>query len=150
VIIQVGNNTLDCDVEATIAAFSSYAKKICDCCGCRNFRVARVHVFTEPVLRFFAQFGIDTTKPHECYDIGLGPDMICEYGGWFHFIGNAISDEDVVDISETLKIYFVKGGARRPEPFQGRPSVQMDFELKMPWLVPDPWGSDRRPAKRVP
>jgi hypothetical protein len=147
VIIQVGRNTLDCDVGATIAAFNAYIPSVCDCCGCRNFRAARDHVFTEPVLGFFAQFGIDTTKPHECYDIGLGPDMIGGYGGWFHFIGEAIRDDDIVDISESLKVYFVKDGARRPEPFQGQPSVQMEFELKMPWLVPDPWGSDRRLAK---
>jgi hypothetical protein len=148
-IIQVGGNALDCDVEATIAAYSAYSPELCDCCACRNFRMARNRVFTDPVLKFFAQFGIDTTKPHESYDIGINAEMLCDYRGWFHFIGTAISDEDVVDLAENIRVYFITGGARRPKSFLGQPSVQMEFELKMPWLVPDPWGSDRRPAIKI-
>jgi hypothetical protein len=148
VIIRAGGNTLDCDVEATIAAYSAYTPGLwkCDCCGCRNFRLAHDRVFTGPVLAFFKQFGINTAKPHECYDLGISTDMICDYGGWFHFIGKPISDDDIVDVSESLRIYFLKGGTRPPAPFFGQPWVQMEFELKIPWLVAEPWGSDRRPA----
>jgi len=112
VIIQVGGNTLDCDVEATVAAFSAYTPHFCDCNGYRNFRAAQATIFTVPVRDFFGQFGIDVTKPSEIYDLGPPEDSLLAYGGWFHFVGVAINDDDVIDVSEHLTIYFLQRPAR--------------------------------------
>jgi hypothetical protein len=55
VIIQVGSNKLDCNVEATIAAFQGYTPQPCECNGCCNFRAGQEAVFTEPILKFFSR-----------------------------------------------------------------------------------------------
>jgi hypothetical protein len=145
VIIQVGSNTLDCDVAATFAAFQGYTPHWCDCNGCRNFRVAQDAIFTEPVLEFFSQFGIDPAKPAEIYALGPPPDedSLLTYGGWFHFVGEAISVDDVIDCSNSLEVYFSRRPALVPQSFSGQPLVQLEFEWKVPWLLPEPWPSDK-------
>jgi hypothetical protein len=138
VIIQVGGNTVDCDVEATIGAFRGYTPPPCDCTGCRNFRAAQGTVFTQPILTFFSQFGIDSTKPAEIYSVGApAKDSLLNYGGWFHFVGEAISDDDVIDLSKDLKIYFLRRPALVPGSFKGLPLVQLEFEWRIPWLLPE-------------
>jgi hypothetical protein len=140
VIIQVGGNTLDCDVEATIAAFQAHTPRLCDCNGCRNFRAAREVIFTGPVVSLFSQFGIDTAKPAEIYTLGPpGQDSRIMYGGWFHFVGQAISYDDVVDIGEELKVYFLTRPALLPKSFKNQPTVQLEFEWQIPWMLPEPW-----------
>lgn len=152
-IIQVGANRLDCDVEATRAAFSDYIPNLpwtCDCAGCRNYRVARELIYTEPVLNFFSQFGIDTTKPSEIYEGGLVGETF-ECGGWFHFVGTIVqSGHDgidtrivitpgAVDISDIVKVDFrdtMLGLV--PVSFRGKPLVQLECWFKIPWLLPVP------------
>lgn len=141
-IIKVGGNTLDCDVEATIAAFAAYVPRVCDCLGCRNFRAAREAIFAGPILELFSEFGIDPTKPAEIYDLGPpGEDKLLRYGGWFHLIGNAISIDDVVQISEHLEVYFLTRPALLPASFKGAPVVQLEFERRIPFLLPEAWAS---------
>jgi hypothetical protein len=140
VIIQFGGNTLDCDVETTIAAFKAYTPHLCDCNGCRNFRTAHKLIFDQATSKIFEQFGIDTAKPAEIFTLG-SPDesSLLRYGGWFHFIGEAISYDDVIDVSEHLEVYFLTRPALLPASFKCQPAVQMEFEWKIPWVLPEPW-----------
>jgi hypothetical protein len=169
VIIQVGGNTLDCDVEATRAAFRAYTPNLpwtCDCGGCRNYREARESIYAEPVLRFFSQFGIDTTKPAEIYEGGLIGDVF-HCAGWFHFVGRIVRlnheaidmapppkayrvmTGSAVDISEALRVDFHDLRHLAPESFKNHPLVQLECQFKIPWLLAEPWGSDK-PARPSP
>jgi hypothetical protein len=165
VIIQVHNNTLECDVDATVAAFLAYTPKLpwtCDCSGCRNYRAARSLIYTDPILTFFAQFGIDTTKPAEIYEGGLVGEIFHCFC-WFHFIGSIVSASHrpiniserrltpvfsggAVEISEMVKVDFHDNAQLVSESFRALPLVQLECEFKIPWLLPEPWGSDRCPS----
>jgi hypothetical protein len=157
--IEVGGNVLECDVDATVAAFAAYTPKLpwtCQCSGCRNYRVARDLIYTAPVLEFFAQFGIDTMKPAEIYEGGLVGDTF-NCGCWFQFAGTMatppqepvqtanmrvrkIITERAVYISEALQVDFtdtVLGLV--PPSFKGRPLVQLECLFKIPWLLAEPW-----------
>jgi len=157
VIIQVGNNSLDCDVEATAAAFEAYTPDLpwtCDCSGCRNYRAARELIYTASVQRFFSQFGIDTTKPSEIYESGqIGQVFHC--GCWFHFVGVIVDlghevidiapsrlapvfTRGAVDISESVRVDFHDKRHLFPKSFVGQPIVQMECEFKIPWLLSEP------------
>lgn len=167
-IIQVGGNTLDCNVDATIAAFRAYTPDLpwtCDCNGCRNYRAARDLIYTDPVLRFFSQFGIDTTKPAEIYECGqIGEIFHCAC--WFHFVGTIVDlnhqvfdilpsrlipvfTRDAVDISESVRVDFNNKRHLLPDAVKSQPVVLLECEFKIPWLLPEPWGSDKNTAKKV-
>ena len=138
-IIEVGKYVLDCDVAATVVAFAAYTPYECGCDGCRNFRVAGPVAFF-PILGLFQKFGIDRAKPAEVFHVGPPDDeLILQYEGWFHFIGRMISDGDIVNVSSNSKMYFVSRPALIPPSFEGQPLVQMEFELRAPWLLPEPW-----------
>jgi hypothetical protein len=152
VIIHAGGNTLDCDVEATLAAFSAYTPKLpwtCSCSGCRNYRAAKDLIYTDRVLSFFAQFGIDTTKPAEIYEGGLIGDVF-HCAAWFHFVGSIVHadrepagtarifTEAAVDISDVVKVDFNDRRSLLPDSFKGQPVVQLECEFKIPWLLPEP------------
>ena len=150
-IIEVGGNTLDCDVGATVAAFEAYTPGLpwtCECSGCRNYRAARTLLYTEPVLRFFAQFGIDTTKPAEIYEGGLIGDVFHCFC-WFHFIGTIMESSPreehnvfsagVVDITEIVRVDFNDKRHLAPDSFRSKPVVQLECEFRIPWLLTEPW-----------
>jgi hypothetical protein len=158
VIIQVGNHTLDCNIEATVAAFEAYSPKLpwtCDCSGCRNYRAAQDLIYTRPALHFFAQFGIDTSKPAEIYEGGL-VDEIYHCFCWFHFVGSIVSVDrrpievserklapvfsgGAVEISDIVKVDFHNNAQLVPECFKAEPLVQVECAFKIPWLLPEPW-----------
>lgn len=135
--IEVGGNVLECDVEATVAAFKAYTPSPCDCNGCRNYAAAQSVLAGD--AQVFTQFGIDIAKAAEVYETGLREDSLLLYGGWFHFLGDVISDGDIFEVSEHLEVYFVTHPALVPEAFKGQRIVQMEFEWKIPWLLAEPW-----------
>jgi len=87
------------DRDATINAYCQTecgGADTCDCAFCRNFRVAREHVFPEAFLRLRDELGIDPLKDGEVYHYARLSPGRHDYGGWYHFIGTL--DEKTGDI----------------------------------------------------
>ena len=141
-VIRIGGNELTCDPAATRSAYRLFTPDLCDCAGCRNYRLARDQVFSGAALEFFGQFGIDPCKEAETYDLGpapANPNLIL-YGGWFHFIGEIVKCGDRVSLGDNLVVWFSPGVALGPPSFAGRLLVQMEMEALVPWLLPQGLG----------
>ena len=70
------------------------------------------------------------------------------YGGWFHFVGSILSGADAARrIAENMwkpdlgaqSEFFSLGFSTRAllvrEPFKGSPLVQLEFTVKIPWVI---------------
>ena len=99
------------------------------------------------------QLGIDHRKPAEVYTTGRVDSGLHQYGGWFHFVGRIESGADAwrqVDkegksftgelepFTDHFQVGFTSRVALLPEPFQGKPVVQMEFETYIPWVLAEP------------
>jgi hypothetical protein len=132
------------DRDATIAAYSQ-AKRggadNCDCDGCRNFRIARSHVFPEKFLQLLDQLGIDPFKDAEVYRNGRLEPGRHDYGGWYHFIGtlDKTGDFPVVQLGDTFTARMRHASSPRLASLKDTPVVQLEFHSEaVPWLLDEP------------
>ena len=130
--------------EATINAYrqtKSGGVDICNCATCRNFRVAREHVFPEGFLRLLDELGIDPLKDGEVYhNARLSPGRH-DYGGWYHFIGalDEPGDFPVVQLGDGFTAWMCRASAPRLASLENAPTVQLEFHAEqVPWLLNEP------------
>lgn len=134
-----------CDPEATRQAYTSFEERpaeTCGCCYCRNFAAARSQVYPAEVRGLFEEIGIDFTKEAEVYElIRLAPGLRL-YGGWFHFVGRIEEETGDGDkraiLNETFSISVHDNPVLIPDPFQGVPLLQLDFNAHVPWVLQEP------------
>ncbi len=120
----------------------------CGCRPCRNFVVARQHVFPPAVLDLFRRLGIALNLEAEVYHLGRSAPGVHLYGGWFHFVGRIESGrdawrqvgstgftDDLVDIRDGFSIGFTAHTALVRKPFKGQPLVQVEFRVMIPWIL---------------
>jgi hypothetical protein len=128
------------DREATIAAYQLAESGVstCDCVFCRNFRLARGHVFSAVFLDFLDSLGIEPSNAAEVYHnarLGRGRH---DYGGWYHFVGSLEETDDFppVDFGNGFIAWMCRASAPRLGPFGGLAVVQLEFHCDaVPWLL---------------
>ena len=132
------------DREATILAYGRAERggvDTCECAYCRNFRLARQHLFPEKFLRLLDQLGIDPLKDAEVYhNARLAPGRH-DYGGWYHFVGtlDEIGDFPVVQLGDGFTAWVCRASAPRLASFRDGQAVQLEFNAEaVPWLLDEP------------
>jgi hypothetical protein len=127
--IEFAGWTMDCDVGATRLAYAEMSiggPEECKCLHCRNFAAARSQLYPPALLTLFEQLGIDPTRETEVYY--LAPDgsdadgppetRMHLYGGWFHAIGNVVTDREEYEVlSPDFQLTIIPGGAVIPASF---------------------------------
>lgn len=132
------------DRDATILAYDRAERggaDTCDCAYCRNFRIARPHVFPEKFLRLLDQLGINPLKDGEVYHNGLLAPGRHDYCGWYHFIGTLVETGDfpVVQLGEGFTVWMCHASAPRLESLKDTSAVQLEFHAEtVPWLLDEP------------
>jgi hypothetical protein len=97
--------------------------------------------FRESSLSFLESLGVDPVKDAEAYhtaQLALGRHV---YGGWYHFVGQLIVDDDfgAVDFGDGFTAWLLQPSAPRLEPFKGQSVVQLEFQLEnVPWMLSEP------------
>ncbi len=90
------------DPKATQAAYARVdhgGSERCICNGCRNFVVARSHVFPRDFLELLTTLGVDPLKDGEAYhNARLAPGRH-DYAGWYHFVGQLTVDGDFGEVN---------------------------------------------------
>ena len=148
--MQVGRWSIRFDPELTRELYAKTAGISCECTDCVNFRAAGALAFSPPFLHLLTQLGVEPSKPAElCHYGASGEPMPTQ--GWFHVVGRLESGRDawqqagqdsysldpepfpgMTSIGVTARLSQV------PEPFEGHPLVQLEFETTVPWVTTAP------------
>jgi hypothetical protein len=114
----------------------------CDCNGCRNFRLAREHVFPPQFLALLDELGIDPRKDGEVYHCARLAPGLHIYGGWYHFIGSLDETGDFPPVTfgpPDLSVWMCRGTAPRLPSLKDKQAVQLEFGTEAaPWLLEEP------------
>lgn len=132
---------LDCDVEATRAGYQTISQggaESCNCAGCRNFLAQRDAAYPPEVLNLFNELGVNYKRDAEIYHTArLEPDVHL-YGGWFHFVGNIVTQPTGPTTLNNFTIDFIPNNALAIKAFENQPLVQIEITVKLPWVLSEP------------
>jgi len=152
--IEFSRWKVDCDSEATRAAYALIrqgAPEVCGCLHCRNFVAARSQVYGPQVLALFDRLGVNSEREAEVYHNARVAPALHSYGGWFHVVGTLVSGADgkqrVADdvwtfdyqpAAPRFSLGFTVDSQLVPGPFKELNLVQLEFSAEVPWVLDDP------------
>lgn len=147
--MQVGDQTVRYNREATAALYASlmggWAEK-CGCVGCRNLAAQRDGIYPASFRELLYQLGIDPNKESEAVADGPLENGLHHYGGWFYFVGEmVIAGERLSYASDSpyFTYWFSRVGPC-PKEFRGGPKLCIAFEAHFKWILDESWRSDQR------
>jgi hypothetical protein len=104
--------------------------------------------FPQDFRTLAAQLGIDFTKPAEVFQYNREASGLHYYGGYFHLVGRILFEprksrgKSSPTQFDKLKsgFEFVLGEASMPvtEPFKGNALVELNFAMRIPWVLSEP------------
>ena len=125
----------DCNVEVTRKAYETIlagGAETCECTGCKNFLAQRDAVFPDEVLALFNELGINYKRDAEIYHIARLRPEVHQYGGWFHFVGNIVTQPIGPANLDRFTIDFVPDNALAAKAFENQPLVQIEITAEIP------------------
>jgi hypothetical protein len=141
--LQIGDQSVRYDREATAAVYSAITSggaEKCGCVACRNFAAQRDEIYPASFKTLLDQLGINPAKDGWVYDYGPLPNGRYRYGGWFYLIGELITagDRNVGSLEgpDSFEFFFNRSGPRHPA-FRGRDAIAIDFTAQVNWILPE-------------
>jgi hypothetical protein len=123
--VQIGDQTIRYDREATAVVYASLKHGFAEECGCdfcKNFAAQRHLVYPPAFRTLLEQLGIDPNKEAEAYE--GGPHF---YGGWFYFVGEMVTaGERNSNAGDNFEFWFTSIGPDAPA-FRGVPRLTLEF-----------------------
>jgi len=146
--IRVGGQTVRCDRDRTAAIYASLRgwAEGCGCVGCRNLSAQRDVVYPASFRELLDQLGIDPNKEAEAVADGPLQNGLYHYGGWFFFVGEMVAaGEGLLDAGDSahFKYWFSRVGPC-PKEFRSGPSLCIEFEARVKWILNESWDSGQR------
>jgi hypothetical protein len=148
---RIGRWTVRFDPDLTAKLYLQTSPSACDCIDCVNFRAAGDQAFSPPFLFLLRQLGVDRSKPAELCHCGTSGQEMPTHG-WFHFVGQLDDGADAWQHSGAntwhldpepfpgiKSIGLTSRINQAPEPFEGHPLLQLEFETNVPWVEPVPF-----------
>ena len=149
--LTVSRWLIDHDSDATRRCYAMLAVGTgCDCNQCCNFDAAAGRTFPPAFAALADTLGIDLAKPAELCHWCREPSGLYLTGGWFHLVGSIVAGEDVMywdgrsgsfrfeELVPGLEFGFSTRLALVGEAFAGLPLVQLEFQTRVPWVLPEP------------
>jgi hypothetical protein len=138
--LQIGDQTIRYDSEATAAIYAArahgYAEK-CGCVFCRNFAAQRERVYPAPFRALLEQLGIDPAKEDESVAYGPLKDGCHFWGGWFYCVAEMVVwGEGICEPPDAheFQFFFTTTGPWAKE-FPGRPLLGIEFMAHVEWVL---------------
>jgi len=147
--MQVGDQTVRYDREATAAIYAGLKNgwaEDCGCVGCRNLAAQRDVIYPTSFRELLNQLGIDPNKEAEAVADGPLENGLHHYGGWFFFVGEMVTaGERLSQASDSpyFKYWFSRVGPC-PKEFRDGLKLCIEFEAHIKWILNESWDSDRR------
>jgi hypothetical protein len=137
------------DKQSTLETYSKVTVGGPDSCGCsycKNFVANRDELYPDEIRLLFSDLGIDWNKEYEVVEYGIiDPDGNYLYGGWFHFKGQLVkkstkipfekTDDTPISVKFSIRFRNCKGGGNSYFENKDDDLVQIDFEVKIPWVL---------------
>jgi len=141
--LQIGDQLIQYDREATAAIYDTLttggAEK-CGCIACKNFAAQRDDIYPASFRSLLHQLGIDPAKDGWVYDYGPLPDGRYLYGGWFYLIGELITpgERNVGSHQgpDNFEFFFTLSPPGH-EAFRGKDTLAIDFTAQVKWILPE-------------
>ena len=141
--LQIGDQTIRYDREATAAIYATSQHgdaEECGCPECQNFARQRSSAYPETFLALLEQLGIDPQKEGEVF-YGCPVDDGCHmYGGWFFLVGELIEAGETNTImadSHTFRFFFTSV-CPNALAFRNGPLLAIEFMTHVRWVLPNP------------
>ena len=153
--MQVGDQTVRYDREATAAIYASLRNGWAEDCGCvgyKNLTAQRDVIYPASFRELLNQLGIDPNKEGEAIADGPLENGLRHYGGWFFFVGEMVTaGERLSHASDSpyFNYFFTRGGPC-PKEFRDGPKLGIEFEAHIKWILNESWDSDRRILPATP
>jgi len=129
---------LECDVNATRAAYSEVSfgrAETCICIYCKIFVVLRDDLFQGEILELLEKLGVDYRKDTEIYEATLETGKHL-YAGWFHSIGKIKHKGIIITLENDLKVYFIEKKDLVFDVFEDKDLIQIEIEnAVLPWIL---------------
>src|ERR1700719_332108 len=136
--IQIGDQTIRYDREATAAVYASGEHGFAEKCGrifCENVAAQRNLVYPDSFKALLEQLGIDPNKEAEVFEYGPVEDGYHLYGGWFYFVGEMFkAGERNSNVGDKFEFWFTSIGPDAPA-FRAGPRLTLEFTTHLKWLL---------------
>jgi hypothetical protein len=139
--LQVGDQTIRFDREATITAYRTMVQgwaEDCGCVQCRNFAVQRDSIYPASFRSILEQLGIDERKEGEAFEYGPVGDGWHLLGGWFYLVGEMVSAgaSNVTDPAwPRFEYFFGRSAPTPPAIFRSGPWLALEFTVHVKWVL---------------
>lgn len=141
--------TIEHDPDATRQCYARIPDEYaCNCQSCENYLALRKGDLPRELWNLLGSLAIPFRKPAEVRLPQTGTGESVRYGVWYHFVGRIVAGADCwkptsetgymydgEDIAPGVSFGFSSNLALVNEAFCGRPTVQLDFQLEVPWVL---------------
>lgn len=149
--LQLGDQTIRYDRDATAAIYGSLTHGFAEECGClfcKNFAAQRDLAYPPSFRTLLEQLGIDPNKEGEAFEYGPVEDGCHLYGGWFYFVGELVKAGErnyIAPDSHHFDSFFTSSHPGS-QAFRSGPVLAIEFTTHAKWVLPESPDSGRRPA----
>jgi hypothetical protein len=147
--LTVARWTIEHDPDATRACYAQISEALpcAPCPECENYQALCDGDLPQAFWKLLDALGIAFRKPAEITLPQPGAGTAVQYHLWYHFVGRIVSgadgwrpiDEnghmyDGEEITPGVSLGFSSQLSLVNDAFDGKPTVQLDFQLEAPWV----------------
>ena len=151
--MQIGDQTIRYDREATAAKYSAMEQgfvQACGCVFCRNFAVQRDVAYPPSFRAVVEQLGIDLNKEADAFEFAPVDDGCHLYGGGFVFAGELVTsgERNATAADSHYFEYFFTTAGPTPDAFSEGARLRVEFTTHVKWVLAEDPEAARRSGIR--
>jgi hypothetical protein len=140
--MQIGDQTIRYDRDATVAVYESLEHgdaEECGCIFCKNFTAQRNLVYPPSFRALLEELGVDPNKEGEVFEYGPAESGCHLYGGWFYLVGELVTarERNSIPADSNQFAYWFTGNCPDAPAFHDGPLLAIEFTTQVKWVLRD-------------